>query len=617
MSLPAFSTQAELFSTAGLSTNLFAETDRYRLFAKLIYPHLAGARGALEKCYCPENGRAAIEPVLMLGVSILQDLDGVPDRQAVEMLRYHAGWNFALNRQLGDTVFHPSSLVNFRNRLEEHQQSALGFKTILDALVEAGLVSRQSRQRLDSTQMFGRVARMGRLDCIRESLRLALKELEEITPTPVRPKFWVALWERYVDSQVDYRASAETLGRKLAEAGTDCWQVLEWLRAPEQAERAAGPQAQLLRRVFGEQFEVVGGSPVPLAKERDPVLAEGTPAATGTPEAMAGTEVNPTALGSMALPDSGETPSCQLELGAPAAENTVQIEPKGKGQLSSDRVQNPHDPDATYGVKGEGQKKKEHVGFKIQVAETVCEVVLAPGEPTRNFIAGIVTHPAYESDEVGEKKMDQEQAQLGLDKPPVKYVDGAYVSAQKLVEAQAQGRELMGPAQPAPRKDGRFSAADFQVRVEQRQAICPAGKLSTQCSRLEEQSTGKVNYRFEWSTQCHDCPLRDQCLGKDQRHRTLVVGEHHTALQARRQEQQTEAFKQRMNHRNAIEGTQSELVRGHGLRRARYRGLGKVKLQNYFIAAACNVKRWIRREAWKLGQAVSAAAAQNQAATVR
>lgn len=94
-----------------------------------------------------------------------------------------------MNRQLGDAVFHPSSLVNFRNRLEEPQQSALGFKTILDALVEAGRVSRQSRQRLDSTQMFGRVARMGRLDFVRESLGLALKELEGITPTPVRPKF--------------------------------------------------------------------------------------------------------------------------------------------------------------------------------------------------------------------------------------------------------------------------------------------------------------------------------------------------------------------------------------------------------------------------------------------
>jgi hypothetical protein len=60
-----------------------------------------------------------------------------------------------------------------------------------------------------------------------------------------------------------------------------------------------------------------------------------------------------------------------------------------------------------------------------------------------------------------------------------------------------------------------------------------------------------------------------------------------------------------MKHRNRIEGTQSELVRGHGLRRARYRGLAKAQLDNYFIAAACNVKTWIRREAWKLAQAVS------------
>src|SRR5437773_7362263 len=156
VSLPAFSTQAELFSTAGLSSNLFGPTDRYRLFAQVVYPAVVAARGDLEKCYCPDNGRVAIEPVLMLGVSFLQYLDGLPDRQAVEMLRYHAGWNFALNRQIGDEVFHSTSLVNFRNRLEQHQQGALAFTTILTALQEAGLISHQSRQRLDSTQMFGR-----------------------------------------------------------------------------------------------------------------------------------------------------------------------------------------------------------------------------------------------------------------------------------------------------------------------------------------------------------------------------------------------------------------------------------------------------------------------------
>jgi hypothetical protein len=124
---------------------------------------------------------------------------------------------------------------------------------------------------------------------------------------------------------------------------------------------------------------------------------------------------------------------------------------------------------------------------------------------------------------------------------------------------------------------------------------------------LEEQTTGKVSYRFEWSTEaCAKCPRRQQCLKADQKHRTLVVGEHHTILQERRREQKTGPFKQRMKHRNAIEGTQSELVRAHGLRWARYRGLPKAKLQNYFIGAACNIKRWLRRTAWKLQNGLTA-----------
>ena len=577
MSLPNFSAQAELFSTAAISASLFPEADRYRLFAKLVYPHLAAARVALEKCYCAENGRTAIEPVVLLGVSILQDLDGMPDRQAVEMLRYHAGWNFALNRQLGDQMFHPTSLVNFRNRLGEHDQSELGFTTILAALEKAGLVSRQSRQRLDSTQMFGRVARMSRLDCVRESLRLALEELEAAVEPAARPRFWLGLWERYVESQADYRASTETLARKLAEAGTDTWQLLEWLRTPALCQAACGPQAQLLGRVFGEQFEIVAGASASPAEEK-PLIAA-------------------------AIAE------------APVVSQPMEVRPKGQEQLDSARVRNPHDPEATYSVKGKAEQKREHVGYKVQVAETVCEATLAAGEPTRNFIVGIVAHPAYEHDEAGALKMDQDQARMGLGKPPVQYVDAAYVSAQKLVQAQAEGREIIGPALPGPQIEGRFRAADFQINVEERTAICPAARANTQCSRLVEASTGKVSYRFEFSTQCQDCTLGAQCLGKGQRHRSLVVGEYHTALQTRRQEQQTHAFKQRMKHRNAIEGTQSELVRAHGLRRARSRGLPKAKLQSYFAAAACNAKRWIRRETWKLRQAVLAGTTQEKSAT--
>jgi len=283
--------------------------------------------------------------------------------------------------------------------------------------------------------------------------------------------------------------------------------------------------------------------------------------------------------------------------------------PRGKGELSSDRVQNAHDPDATYGVKGQGEKKKEHVGFKVQVAETVTQAELAPGEPTRNFLTGIVTHAAYQSDEAGAEKIAVEQAEMGLEKPPVQYVDAAYVSGEKMAEAAAEGRLMMGPAQPAPHnKEGRYRTEDFDIRVEERKGVCPAGKESTQCSRLEDQQSGKVTYRLEWSWQCKDCPMRERCVAPEQKHRTILVGEYHTPLQARRKEQKTEAFAQEMKHRNGIEGTQSELVRAHGIRKARYRGLARARLQNYFAGMACNVKRWLNRKAWELSRAAAAMA---------
>ena len=82
-----------------------------------------------------------------------------------------------------------------------------------------------------------------------------------------------------------------------------------------------------------------------------------------------------------------------------------------------------------------------------------------------------------------------------------------------------------------------------------------------------------------------------------------MVGEWHSLLQEQRREIQTEGFKQEMHRRNAIEGTMSELVRGYGLRQARYRGQSKVRLQNYLIGAACNIRRLFRRLTWEACQA--------------
>jgi hypothetical protein len=476
--------------------------------------------------------------VLLAGVTLLQFLEGVPDRQAAEMLRYHAGWNFALNRQLGDLLFHATVLTYFRDRLIEHEHSALIFAQVLEGLVEAGLVKRRSKQRLDATQVLGLLRHMSRLECVRETLRLAVKELEESSARFARPAFWDELWERYVQSKLDYRTEASVLKLKMDQAGADALCLLEWVGKLSAPQIAQGHQVQLLQRVWNENFQL---------------------------EAQKALQQRP-------------------------------AQPAGA-------VHNPHEPQAQWATKGTGKNKREHVGYKVQVAETVKEVALQPGEPTANFITAIETQEAIGSDEAGQLQVERQQAAMGLEKAPALYVDAAYVSAQKLAEAKSEGRELIGPAQPAPKKEGRFSVEDFQIDVEQRQAICPAGKENTQCSRLEAEATGKVDYRFEWSTHCQDCPLRQRCLGAEQKHRTVVVGQYHSHLQARRREQKTQAFQEKAKARNAIEGTQSELVRGHGLRHARYRGKAKNALQNYFIGAACNAKRWIRRVIWELQRA--------------
>jgi len=523
MSLPAMDSQPTLFgSIPALAGDLFAEDNRYRLFARKVWPVLAGTRAALEKCYCPDNGRPGIEPVVLVGVLVLQFLERLPDRQALEMVQYHLGWKLALNLELEAKAFHPTVLCYFRQRLVEHDQALVAFRAVLAALQEEGLVPKKTRQRLDSTHVIGLVARLSALECTRETLRLALEELARALPEAERPDFWPLLWERYVENKLDYKSAETVLQNKQRQAGRDICLLLQWLD-PLPVEVRAGRQVELLRKVFLEGYT---------------------------------------------LEESGEYEPVKVQV--------------------SGAVQNPHDPQAQYSAKGKGKAQQQWVGYKVQVAESI-------GAPEAgNFLTSILTQEATQSDDAGLPATLKKQKEMGLEAPSELYVDGAYISAAALALAEKEERELLGPAQPSPHKENVFGAEQFEVKVEERRALCPAGQESTQCSRLEEKRRGKVSYRFEWSRHCHGCAVRDKCVGAGQKHRSLVVGPYHTLLQARRREQQSTAFRERMKTRNGIEGTQSELVRAHGLRRARYRGKAKVDLAHQFIGAACNIKRWLR-----------------------
>jgi hypothetical protein len=101
--------------------------------------------------------RPGVEPVVLLGVSIFQFLERIPDRQAVEMVKYHLGWKLALNLSLNDRGFHSTTLVNFRQRLLENDKAHVAFQTVLEAAAKGRFNSqaRQAAARFDSRPFRG------------------------------------------------------------------------------------------------------------------------------------------------------------------------------------------------------------------------------------------------------------------------------------------------------------------------------------------------------------------------------------------------------------------------------------------------------------------------------
>jgi transposase len=257
-------------------------------------------------------------------------------------------------------------------------------------------------------------------------------------------------------------------------------------------------------------------------------------------------------------------------------ESQVQVrKPPIKGK---DVIQSPHDPEARYSKK----RGSEWVGYKVHVTETAYSEEV-------NFVTDIDTVDANDDDS---EAIDDIHARLeGRDlKPKEHYVDKGYVSGANIAHSAAREIELLGPisADTSTKPEG-FKQVDFDLDFERQVATCPGGQTSV--SWLERpQDDGSVGVHVLFRHRCETCPYRALCApGKSGR--SLEVSPYCAEIRARRVEMQTQDFKEEMKHRPAIEGTLSEMVRTHGLRRARYRGKAKVRLQHLFTGAAVNLKR--------------------------
>lgn len=255
-------------------------------------------------------------------------------------------------------------------------------------------------------------------------------------------------------------------------------------------------------------------------------------------------------------------------------------------------IYSPYDPDARLGKKRETTWQ----GYKVHLTET-CE----PDGP--HLITDVQTTVAPRTDKEVIPDIHDHLARRAL-LPEEQLVDAGYVIAENLVDSQSKhGIRLVGPViedHSWQAKAGKgFDAASFVIDWEQKKATCPQGKTSATWQESQASYGMDIVYIHFLKSVCSVCPVREECTQTKSQRRTITVNArpYHEALQAARARQETEAFKDEYKTRAGIEGTISQGVHVAGIRRARYKGLAKTRLQHLATAAALNV---LRLGAWLL-----------------
>lgn len=140
----------------------FLHRERDRLFPDALFVDLFTA-----------HGRRSVPPAVVATVMVLQRLEGLSDREAVERFTFDVRWRYAAGvgpyDGTGPQGFVHTVLVDMRERLRRSDRPDRVFAVSLEVARAAGVVGR--RRVLDSTPLYDAVATMDTLTLIRSALR--------------------------------------------------------------------------------------------------------------------------------------------------------------------------------------------------------------------------------------------------------------------------------------------------------------------------------------------------------------------------------------------------------------------------------------------------------------
>jgi hypothetical protein len=526
-----------------------------RLPDNSIFAFLAGQRevlfpdGMFADLFAPV-GRRSVPPSVVAAVMVLQRLEGLSDREAVDRFTFDVRWRYAAGVGGWDGAQHRigfahTVLVDMRERLRRSERPDRIFEVALDAARCAGVIGR--KRVLDSTPLYDAVATMDTVTLIRSAIRgllgVADADLEgRLRAVLASGDDYAALAKPVIDWED--KSAREALVDSRARDGYALLAVLDGVKKlPEPVTQAM----RLLATVLGQDLE------------------------TG-------------------------------------ADGTLQI----ARNVAPDRIISTVDPEARHGHKTSHRGfdgYKGHIAIDPD-SELITATAVTPGntgdaEPVNNLITDLLStpeqhHPAGHDgagqagagqagagqDGAGQDGAGQDGA--GQDGAAV-YGDAAYGAGEVLDTLDKAGIQANTKVQPPVAPKGKFTKDAFDIDLHARQVTCP-NQLTVPIRPVKGQ--GRHAGRADFGAACATCPLAAQCT-ESKTGRSITIGHHEAKLAAARTRQRDPDWKADYRAtRPKVERKLAHLTRRrHGGRRARMRGRIRIAADFTLLAAATNLAR--------------------------
>jgi hypothetical protein len=389
-----------------------------------------------------------------------------------------------------------------------------------------------SDQRVDSTHIVSNICTRGRLDLFETTISLFIKSLDQVGFSRI-PKH-IQKWHQsepegwFGLGQVERKAKLEQLARYLNK--------LIVIFKNDQQVTTSEPY-QLLVRLFKEQCQITHESGPDAVKSND---------------------------------------------------QQIKVKKKTKGET----LQSPHDPDASYGHKGQG--------YSAHITETCNN----PGKS--EIITDYEVHGAARSDMGKAPDIVDRLEAAGL-KPEKLFADGGYPSVPSALKVIKHNVEFMTPVNRGRIPDEVIGRDQFEFNTDGL-VVCPRGHSPLDHRMLSHNNKkGRCLHAIFDGDICRKCSILDNCPVRAPNHRARgckpqdTVGNFRLEITAELRlrdqmysNQQTTEWKQQYRIRSGVEATMSELKRRHGMGKLRVRRAAKVCFAVACKVIACNIKRWAK-----------------------